>query len=104
MGDRLKVSATEAFAAAQAIGNHAEDLRDELQRLVREWEDLSHSWSGAAASAFAPPWQEWHEGAAKLTEMLADTSRKLAGAAVVYDEQDSEGAHALGSAADGIPL
>ena len=104
MPDRLGVDTSEAFATAQSLGNHAEELREQLQQLTREWDDLSHGWIGAAASAFAPPWQEWHEGATKLTELLAESSRRLAKAAVLSEEQDSDAAQALGSAADGLSL
>jgi WXG100 family type VII secretion target len=100
----LGVDTSEAFATAQSIRNHAEELRDELEQLTRGWDDLSHSWIGAAASAFNPPWEEWHEGASQLVAVLADTADKLARAAVAYDEQDSASASALGSAADGMSL
>jgi|SRR3954469_2223474 WXG100 family type VII secretion target len=95
MTDPLRVNATETFNIAHAVANHAEELRDELRQLVREWENLSHGWEGVAASAYRPAWDEWHEGAARIVEVLADESDKLARAAAAYDEQDSTAAQAL---------
>ncbi|MEN4475751.1 WXG100 family type VII secretion target [Mycolicibacterium cosmeticum] len=95
MSGRLEVDPAAVFATAQTLSNHAEDLREELRGLSREWDDLSHSWSGVAASAYLPPWEEWHEAAAKLTDSLSETAARLAEAGSVYDEQDSDSAQAL---------
>lgn len=94
----LKVNADVAFNTAHSVGNDAEELREELSRLTREWDNVSHGWSGAAAAAFAPIWEEWHEGAAKIVETLAESSRNLAQAAVSYQEEDVNSAESLGSA------
>ena len=100
MADHLRVSADAAFNAAHAVSNDAEELREELSRLSQEWDDLSHGWSGVAASAFAPIWQEWHQGAAQIIESLAESSRRLAQAAVRYEEQDTDAAQSLGNGTD----
>jgi WXG100 family type VII secretion target len=104
MADHLRVDADAAFNASHAVSNEAEELREELSRLSREWDSLSHGWSGVAASAFAPAWEEWHEGAARIVEALAESSRRLAQAAVLYEERDIGSARTLGSAASGMGL
>jgi len=98
MTDNLKVDTDQAFSTAHAVCNDAEELRDELSAIVREWDSMSRGWSGTAASAFTSIWEEWHEGAAKVVETLAESSRRLAEAAVRYDDQDHDSAGRLGSA------
>jgi WXG100 family type VII secretion target len=102
MADHLRVDADAAFNGSHVISNEAEELREELSRLSREWDNLSHGWSGVAASAFARTWEEWHEGAAKVVEALAESSRRLAQAAVLYEERDNNSAQMLGSTGSGI--
>jgi WXG100 family type VII secretion target len=97
MADHLRVDADAAFLTSHVVSNEAEELREELARLSQEWDNLSHGWSGVAASAFTPAWEEWHEGAARIVEALAESSRRLAQAAVLYDERDNNSAQMLGS-------
>jgi WXG100 family type VII secretion target len=99
VADHLRVDADAAFNTAHAVSNDAEELREELSRIAREWDNISRGWSGTAASAFASIWDEWHEGAAKVVEALAESSRCLAEAAVRYNEQDGVSAGKLGSVA-----
>jgi WXG100 family type VII secretion target len=95
MAGHLEVDADLAFNTSHNVSNDAEELRAELAGLAREWGNVSHGWSGAAASAFTPIWEEWHDGATTLVEALAESSRRLAQAAVLYEEQDTTSAHAL---------
>jgi WXG100 family type VII secretion target len=95
--DFLKVNAEQAFNTAHAVSNDAEELRDELSAIVREWDNIAGGWSGAAASAYAAIWAEWHEGAATVVESLAESSRRLAEGAIRYAEQDVDSAEKLSS-------
>lgn len=97
MAGHLEVNAEKAFNTAHAVSNDAEELREELSRLSRGWQNVSHGWSGAAASVFTSLWEEWHEGATKIVDALAESSRALAEAAVLYEQQDSSSAQALES-------
>lgn len=97
MAEQLNVDTDVAFNTAHVVRNDAEELREELSGLSWEWDNVSHGWSGVAASAFTGIWEEWHEGAATVVETLAEASRSLAKAAVLYEEQDSSSAQALGS-------
>jgi WXG100 family type VII secretion target len=104
MADQLRVDADTAFNTSHVVSNDAEELREELSRLSREWDNVSHGWSGVAASAFTQIWEEWHEGAANIVETLAESSRRLAKAAVLYEERDANSAQMLDSAGDGVGL
>jgi WXG100 family type VII secretion target len=95
MGGELHVKADDVFATAHAVSNDAEELRDELNRIQHEWDNLSRGWSGAAATAYTAIWEEWHRGAVTLVDVLADMSTKLGRAAVAYDEQDGASADAV---------
>jgi WXG100 family type VII secretion target len=99
MADHLRVNADTAFNTAHAVSSDAEELREELSAIVQEWDNISRGWSGAAASAYTAIWEEWHEGAAKVVESLAESSRRLAEAAVSYEERDAESAGQLSSVA-----
>jgi WXG100 family type VII secretion target len=96
----LEVDADATFSISQVIGNDAEELREELARLQREWGDLSRGWTGAAASAYSSIWDEWLEGATTLVDSLAETSRNLGHAAARYAEQDTASATTLESTMD----
>ena len=102
MADHLRLDADAAFNTSHAVSNDTEDLREELSRISRQWDNLSHGWSGVAASAFAPAWEEWHEAAARIVGELAESARRLAQAAVLYEKADTASAHTLG--ADGVEM
>jgi WXG100 family type VII secretion target len=97
MADNLNVDADEAFNISHSVSNDAEELREELTHLSQEWDNLSHGWSGVAASAFAPAWDEWHRGAAQIVEALAESAHRLAQAAIQYDTTDTDSAQSLRS-------
>lgn len=98
MADHLRVDTEQAFKTSHAVSNEAEELREQLAGISRDWDGLARGWSGAAASAYGAIWEEWHEGAARLVEALAESSRSLGLAAVRYGERDADSAGALNSA------
>lgn len=93
----MRVDADEAYNTSRAVGNDAEELRDELLALQRHWQDLSRGWTGAASTAYSSIWDEWFEGASLLVDALAESSRDLGVAAVRYAEQDADSASAVDS-------
>lgn len=99
MADHLMAKPGEVFNTAHTVANHAAELHEELDRLTREWDNLSHGWSGVAASAFTEPWEEWQQGATKLIELLDESSHRLAQAAVMYEEEDASAARSVEAAA-----
>jgi WXG100 family type VII secretion target len=98
--DRLRVDTEQAYRTSHAVGNDAEELREELATLRRDWENLSRGWTGAASSAYSAIWSEWLEGATTLVDALAESSHSLGVAAVRYGEQDDGSAVALDSTLD----
>ena len=92
--DHLKVDTDQAYNTSRAVGNDAQELREELAGLQRDWDNLSCEWSGIASSAYSTIWGEWVEGATRLVDALAESSHNLGVATVSYSEQDA------GSAAD----
>lgn len=92
---QLQVNTDVALNAAHAVSSDAEELRQELSGLEQKWQDVSHGWSGAAATSFTSLWDEWHEGALTIIDVLAESSRDLAQAAVLYAQQDASAAQSL---------
>lgn len=66
--DDLRVDADQAYNTSHSVGNDAEELRDELAALQRDWDNLSHGWTGVASSAYSAIWAEWTEGATTSTK------------------------------------
>jgi WXG100 family type VII secretion target len=99
MPESLMVNSGAAFNAGHAVMAQAVELREELDRLAQEWDDVSSGWSGMAASAYASAWQDWHEGAVRLLDSLHDVSENLCRAAVTYEQQDAAAAQATSAAA-----
>ena len=69
--DHLSVDADQAYNISRAVGNDAQELREELEGLQRDWDNLSREWSGAASYAYSAIWCEWLEGATTLVDALA---------------------------------
>ncbi|WP_245913116.1 WXG100 family type VII secretion target [Mycobacterium kansasii] len=68
----------EAMAsAAQILANQADDVKAELDSITDDWRELSSTWRGVAASAFQPPWEEWHRGASAVAAILSAHSQRL---------------------------
>ncbi|VAZ71745.1 hypothetical protein LAUMK4_00613 [Mycobacterium persicum] len=59
------------------LTNQADELKDELDSITRQWRELSSTWTGVAASAYQPPWQEWYSGAATAAATLEEHSQLL---------------------------
>ena len=99
---KLTVDAEVALQAAQGVSGDATELREELSRLEREWQDIAHGWKGSAAGAYAALWEQWHDGAIKVVQSVAESAEKLNQAATLYTQQDEESAHVLQSASPAI--
>jgi WXG100 family type VII secretion target len=95
--DHLRVDADQAYNTSRAVANDAQELREELAGLQRDWDNLSREWSGVASSAYSAIWSEWLEGATTLIDALAEASHNLCVAAVAYSERDASSAAAIRS-------
>ena len=96
--NHLEVDADHAYDTSRTVGNDAQELRDELRGIQRDWDNLSRGWSGAASSAYSTIWTEWLEGATAVVDSLVESSHKLGVAAVAYFEQDASSAVIVGTA------
>ena len=94
---KVRVDAPRAVETSHAVAVDADELRAELSRLSHEWGAVLSGWSGAAASSYADHWEEWHSGAAKLVERLAQSSQLLERAAKAYDDQEAASVRAVRS-------
>ena len=97
VADRISMEVEHTVSTAQAVGNRADDLRAELDRLARDWQQLSSTWTGVAASAYTPPWREWHEAATVLMHSLREMSELLVQNAISMNDRDDTSARMLGS-------
>lgn len=86
-------------STAQILANQADELKAELDSITREWGELSSTWTGVAASAFDPPFEEWRYGAVTVTALLADHSEMLLRCVAAMVENEHNSAQALRSVA-----
>ncbi|MCP9273844.1 WXG100 family type VII secretion target [Mycolicibacterium arenosum] len=99
MSQPVEVVVSELHSASARLQDAAQRLRDGLAGVNDETTDLLGSgWKGGAASAYAPPWQQWNEGAKKVVEGLQRMSELLDIAGNEYAKTDQSAAASLGSA------
>jgi peptide chain release factor 3 len=79
--DPLRLDVDQAYNISRAVGNDAQELREELAGLQRDWDNLSREWSGVASSAYSAIWSEWLEGATTLVDAWPGDVIGLANAA-----------------------
>jgi uncharacterized protein YukE len=56
--DHLRVNTDRAYNTSHAVGDDAEERREELVALQRDWDDLSRMWTGVASAAYSAIGQE----------------------------------------------
>ena len=97
MADVLSVKLEAMISSAQTLADQAEALKGELDSITRQWGELSSTWTGVAASAFDPPFDEWHYGAVTVAALLADHAQALQFTAAAFAEHDGNAAKAVRS-------
>jgi WXG100 family type VII secretion target len=97
MVPELRIHLKEMAATAHFLANQADELKAELDAIVRDWDGLASTWTGVAASAFRPPFEEWHDGALTITSILSEESRLLMITTAAMAENEQASAHALAS-------
>ena len=97
MADVLSVKLEALISSAQTLADHAEALKGELDSITHEWGELSSTWTGIAASAFDPPFDEWHYGAVTVAALLADHAETLRFSATAFAEHEGNAAQAVRS-------
>src|SRR5579884_2970479 len=95
----LRMQLDAMVITAQFLGKQADELQAELDSITKEWAEVSTTWTGVAASAFDPPFDEWHYGAITVVSILAEESRLLSSAAAAMAANEGNSAQALSSVA-----
>lgn len=101
MTGAFSAQTTEMLAASDLAADAAADLKAELDRLLQKWEDLSGTWRGLAASAYAPEVEQWRAGAEKAIAALDSSSILLAQHAYTFTDIDGGSAGSINSAIPG---
>ena len=99
MAAELRMQLEAMVSAAHFLASQADELKAELGSITAIWGELSSTWTGAAASAFDPPFDEWHYGAVTVTSILEEESRLLISTTAVMAENETTSAQALAPAA-----
>lgn len=63
----MRVDADEAYNTSHAVSNDAEELRDELAALQRQWDNLSRGWTRDTVAAQHLHWCVLSSRVARLT-------------------------------------
>ncbi|MFC7672714.1 WXG100 family type VII secretion target [Mycolicibacterium sp. GCM10028919] len=102
MGQSVEVVVSELDSAAARLDDAAQRLRDGLSGVDDETMQLLGSgWKGGAASAYAPAWEKWHDGAQQVVEGLQRMSELLTIAGKEYAKTDESASGALGTTVQG---
>ncbi|MCV7373683.1 WXG100 family type VII secretion target [Mycolicibacterium arabiense] len=102
MGQSVEVVVSELDSAAARLDDAAQRLRDGLSGVDDETTQLLGSgWKGGAASAYAPAWEKWHDGAKQVVEGLQRMSELLTIAGKEYAKTDESASGALGTTVQG---
>jgi WXG100 family type VII secretion target len=98
VGQSVEVVVSELDSAAARLDDAAQRLRDGLSGVDDETTQLLGSgWKGGAASAYAPAWEKWHDGAKQVVEGLQRMSELLTIAGKEYAKTDESASGALGT-------
>jgi WXG100 family type VII secretion target len=102
VGQPVEVVVSDLHSASARLADSAQQLQDGLSSVNDETTQLLGSgWKGGAASAYAPVWQQWNDGAKKVVEGLQRMSEMLDIAAKEYAKTDQSAAEGLGSTMQG---
>ncbi|MGZ6827766.1 MAG: WXG100 family type VII secretion target [Mycobacteriales bacterium] len=85
MAYEVKVSTGDVTAKAGAIAREAQEIEARLAQLTGQMTDLSHTWTGAAASSFQTLFHDWDRTARQMKEALDSIGLSLKGAGRDYD-------------------
>lgn len=99
MGASVEVVVAELHSASARLETSAQELRDGLASVDDETTQLlGADWKGGAASAYAPAWQQWYEGATKVVDGLQQMSELLDAAGTAYTTTDESAAQSVATA------
>lgn len=98
MGQSVEVVVSELSLASARLEAAAQRLKDGLATVdVQTTELMGAGWKGAAASAYAPAWEKWHDGAGQVVDGLQRMSELLSIAGKEYAKTDESASGAIDS-------
>jgi len=91
----MRVDPPAMRSVAQALGEGAEALRNQLTDLDERVVEMLGGWRGASGGAYAAAWELWHRGAGEVEVGLSMLARSIAQAGGAYQDNEAASAGAL---------
>jgi len=86
---RYEVDSAQVLQAGTAVQASAEQIREEVDRMMRHLLDLQSSWRGQAATSFQGVIGDWQATQERVRSSLEEIQRALAVAGRQYAEVES---------------
>ncbi|MFZ0158551.1 MAG: WXG100 family type VII secretion target [Kineosporiaceae bacterium] len=86
---RYEVDSAQVLQAGTAVQASAEQIREEVDRMMRHLLDLQSSWRGQAATSFQSVIGDWQATQERVRSSLEEIQRALALAGRQYAEVES---------------
>jgi WXG100 family type VII secretion target len=86
---RYEVDSAQVLQAGTAVQASAEQIREEVDRMMRHLLDLQGSWRGQAATSFQSVIADWQATQERVRSSLEEIQRALAVAGRQYAEVES---------------
>lgn len=86
---RYEVDSAQVLQAGTAVQASAEQIREEVDRMMRHLLDLQSSWRGQAATSFQGVIADWQATQERVRSSLEEIQRALAVAGRQYAEVES---------------
>ncbi len=84
-----QVDSARVLQASTAVQTSAQQIGDEVERMMRHLLDLQGSWTGQAATSFQGVVTDWRSTQERVRVCLQDIQRALAAAGRQYAEVES---------------
>jgi WXG100 family type VII secretion target len=86
---RFEVDSTQVAAASAAVQMSAQELADEVDRMMRRLLELQASWKGSAATSFQHVVTDWRATQERVRLTLEEIQRALAVAGRQYEAAET---------------
>jgi early secretory antigenic target protein ESAT-6 len=86
---RFEVDSTQVSAASAAVQVSAQELGDEVDRMMRRLLELQASWKGSASSSFQQVVNDWRATQERVRLTLEEIQRALAVAGRQYEDAET---------------
>jgi early secretory antigenic target protein ESAT-6 len=86
---RFEVDSTQVAAASAAVQASAQEIGQEVDRMLRHLIDLQASWKGTAATSFQHVVSDWRATQGRVHAALQEIQRALAVAGRQYEEAET---------------